>query len=603
MVLAMVIGDLHFKKDTPHVTDLVIHKLMEKIDKYKPNLVVLLGDILDTHEKIEMKVQNKAIRFIKGIAKKGITVVVIIGNHDRPDGTTFLTEDSSLFCLKDIPNIYVADRVLDLKWEVGPNKEKIRFIFVPYVQPGSFHEALDTLETKVLDKNHPVSAIFCHQEFKGVKIGGYVSKGGDDWPETNPLVISGHIHTMQQPQGNMVYPGTPNQQSWSDTTDKGILICEFLPGQPQSINFVQLDIRKKKIVKIKPSEVDSYVPPADCDVQVDIEGTADEIKVLSSKGIISQMRSRGVNVSLTTKRDFNPKNPENKAYRELLIQMIKDDSEAMEIFNEIFSPEPGATMILPSTSSLSDLMKSSQNVAASKISTDPSQLLNAIMAQARTSGNIHGDPLAGQNSVQSFFAGFGAANSQTERAPVAPTGMAVPASAPLQTFSVPLNYGQPNPAMFPQAIPQGAYGQQFQPAQNSNTFPSATTLSSLLGQPQQNPQLGVPTTPAALRLPGTQDLGTSSYGLGLGLGMAAPSTSLSSQMAASSLFSPPGVPVFGSGASASFTQGNSQILGARLPKAEPISSLDLIASLKNSAVDEKARGVANSLESYLTPPK
>lgn len=355
------------------MTDLVIAKITEQVTKIRPDIVVLLGDILDTMEKIDQKTQNKAAKFIKHLAslKSGadefINVVVIIGNHERPDSTNFLTEDSSFYLLKGFPNIHIADRVLSMNWETVGVKEKMRFVFVPYVAPGEFHRALDTLEDKVMDPKCTPYTIFCHQEFRGVQIGRYKSKEGDEWPLENPLIISGHIHTRQQVQPNIFYPGTPYQISFHDNSDKVFVIAEYAVGKSPNVNIVPLDIRRKRIITLTPAEVDSFVPPPNCDVQVDIVGSSAEIKALNATGLIPKMRSRGVSVSLSTKSDKNPLNPDNKPFRELLMDMIKDDFMAINIFNRIFAPpqQSQSKMIGAEIGNLSDLMKSVQLVTAS----------------------------------------------------------------------------------------------------------------------------------------------------------------------------------------------------------------------------------------------
>lgn len=442
MVLVLVVGDLHFKKDTPTLTDLVIHKISDEVAKIKPDIVVFLGDILDTHEKIDLKTLNRSIKFIKHIAAMNIQVFVIIGNHERPDGTSFLTEDSSFYCLKGMANIHVADRVLDLKWEIEGHKDKVRFIFAPYVPAGKFHEALDTLEEKVMSENRP-AAIFCHQEFKGCQIGGYKSKGGDDWPETNPIVISGHIHTFQVLQNNIIYAGTPYQQSWSDESQKGIILAEFVPGKAPQINMLNLDIRKKKSIKLKPSEVASYVPPANTDLQIEIVGNIDEIKALDATGVITKMRSKGVSVSTTSHREVNPSNPENKPYKELLMDMIKTDTDATQMFHEIFAPQAhpnAATASVPIN--LTELLKAMQSIGAQPMTAEgkPFDLQGMMAAMTQ------------QQQVA----------KQTEKAPVAPS--VLPQQAPLF----------PTPAQLP-----------------------GTVVFGNLFQPQKEPE-----TPATMRLPG-----------------------------------------------------------------------------------------------------
>jgi len=388
MVLVVVVGDIHMKKNNSTISDLVIHKITEHITKTQPDFVVLLGDVLDNHEKIDMKTQNRAIRFIRHIASI-CPIIVIIGNHDRPNSSTFLTEDSCFYGLKNQPNIHIADRVLSFKFETNGMKDKrMRFIFVPYVTPGSFHEALDMLDDKVMD-DRPV-AIFCHQEFKGAKYGGRVSKRGDEWSKSNPLVISGHIHVFQQPQPNIVYPGTPYQTSYSDDSPKGILIAEFLIGKPPNINFLELEIRKKKIIKLKPHEVSNFVPPPNCDVKVMIEGDLKDIKSIQSTGILKKMIGKGIHVSLDPKTTPNPKNPDNKSFKDLLSDMIKEDKGAIDMYNSIFSQE--APKQIGVEMNLTQLLDSAKNVNPTNISKDPNQLLQNLLKgtviRAQSASNI-----------------------------------------------------------------------------------------------------------------------------------------------------------------------------------------------------------------------
>lgn len=404
MVLAIIIGDLHFKKTNSQITDLVIQKILNVIKETPPDFVVLLGDVLDDHERIHMKTQNKAIKFIKRIAKI-CPIIVIIGNHDRPDSSSFLTEESCFYALKDHEdrNIYIADRALgfNLKSPEGI----LRFVFVPYVSPGSFHEALDTLKDKILDPKSRPSAIFCHQEFKGAKMRGHLSRYGDEWLETNPLVISGHLHTFHQPQNNIVYAGTPYQTSYSDQTEKGILLAEFKVNKAPDINFYPLNIRKKKVIKLKPSEVDSFVPPSDCDVKIVISGNHDEIKSLQSSNVLSKLSAGGIHISLDPKTPINPGNPDGKSYKDLLLHMLKDDQEAIDAYNSIFMTTESKLNIAKQNTTLSDLLSQANNVSLTKVSPDSESIMKNILQGTSISGGksspaILKDEPFGTNNIQ-----------------------------------------------------------------------------------------------------------------------------------------------------------------------------------------------------------
>ena len=52
MTKILVIGDVHIKTNNIIEVDILIEKLIEIAIERKPNFIVLLGDILDTFEKI-----------------------------------------------------------------------------------------------------------------------------------------------------------------------------------------------------------------------------------------------------------------------------------------------------------------------------------------------------------------------------------------------------------------------------------------------------------------------------------------------------------------------------------------------------------------------
>ena len=78
---AIIIGDTHFKVDNNVEVDMFIEKITELISEKKPDFVVLLGDTLDTHERIHTNPLNRAYKFIKNIRNLSRTFV-LVGNHD-----------------------------------------------------------------------------------------------------------------------------------------------------------------------------------------------------------------------------------------------------------------------------------------------------------------------------------------------------------------------------------------------------------------------------------------------------------------------------------------------------------------------------------------
>ena len=78
---AIIIGDQHFKINNIPEVDEYINKIEIIVKNKKPDFIVLLGDMLDQHEKIHTVPLNKAFEFIdkmRNIAK----TFILVGNHD-----------------------------------------------------------------------------------------------------------------------------------------------------------------------------------------------------------------------------------------------------------------------------------------------------------------------------------------------------------------------------------------------------------------------------------------------------------------------------------------------------------------------------------------
>jgi DNA repair exonuclease SbcCD nuclease subunit len=98
----LLLGDPHFKKDNLDIMSKVCQEILEIIDKRKPDLVISLGDTLDTHERLYLPALTNATKFYQDIAKK-CELVVLIGNHDRQNNSDFLSEIHPFVGLKKYP--------------------------------------------------------------------------------------------------------------------------------------------------------------------------------------------------------------------------------------------------------------------------------------------------------------------------------------------------------------------------------------------------------------------------------------------------------------------------------------------------------------------
>jgi DNA repair exonuclease SbcCD nuclease subunit len=261
----LLIGDPHFKTNNKEETDLFCqetYKYLENNDS--PDKIIVLGDVLDTHEKINIRPMIRATTFLLKLTKYCKDIFVLVGNHDRPDNSVFLGPEHSLFTLK-FTGINIVDNV-----EIFDD-----LVFVPYVEPGRFLEALATKNISEKDlQSGKYKAIFAHQEFKGAQMGGIVSLMGDEWKKEWTPVYSGHIHDFQI-MDNVTYVGTPYQTGYSDNSDKGLYL---LDTEKNSLEKIKLNIIPKMIRHVKIEEILELKFDENIKTKLVIEGDAREIR-------------------------------------------------------------------------------------------------------------------------------------------------------------------------------------------------------------------------------------------------------------------------------------------------------------------------------------
>jgi len=322
-VKCLVIGDLHFKTGNLIEMEELCGKIIDEIKKI-PDLdfIVVLGDILDRHENINVFPLCYAIDFLCRLHQIS-KLFLLIGNHDRPNNSDFLSPFSPFSAVKNWENVRVVDTTYT---EIIKGT---RFTFVPYVFPGRFPEALN------LDKEWGKSrAIFTHQEFKGCKMGKKTSEKGDHWDINNPLIISGHIHNYQVLQKNIIYVGTPIVHNFGEKKDKAIQIFNFFitgekdgkEGKEGNVKDggyetfrVGLDISKKLFLKIDAKNLSSLPEKLGINTKIEIKGTAPELKSL--EGRIKELVRMGVKIKT---KEIESEKEEKKTFKKHKFHEILD---------------------------------------------------------------------------------------------------------------------------------------------------------------------------------------------------------------------------------------------------------------------------------------
>jgi len=268
-----VIGDPHFKSKNALETNEMVTKIYTSIIEEKPDFIVVLGDVLDTHETIHVGPLCRATEFLFQLSKMSKHLFVLVGNHDMKSNAEFLTGESAFNACKSWPNATVVDKVI--KHTFGDR----HFVFLPYVPTGRLSEAL--LTEHITSENISMfDIVFAHQEFKGCNMGMITSNEGDPWDLSAPLCISGHIHDYQVLQPNLIYPGTPIQHGYGDNPNKAIMILEQDDSNPVKYSYrrINLNLPKKLTVHITSEELVDYVLPENSFVKLIVTGESDKVR-------------------------------------------------------------------------------------------------------------------------------------------------------------------------------------------------------------------------------------------------------------------------------------------------------------------------------------
>ena len=341
-VVALVIGDPHFKTSNAlETSSLMVESILTIARRIKPDFIVDLGDTLDRHETIHVSPLERATQFLSELSKIA-PLYVIIGNHDRPNNSNFLTTEHPFNALKLWSNTTVVDKVVSI------TIKGLKFTMVPYVPPGKFEEALNTLPGCL----EGVRTIFAHQEFKGAKMGAVRSEVGDSWSLSNPLVISGHIHDYDRLQPNIIYTGTPLQHAFGDREDKTVSIYRFplMTSSTVDVNAtfteerIDLGLEKKTLVYLTCEEVMTYTPPPGKHIKIVVRGTSAEIKAIMKLPSIKQLVASGIKVVYKDLPSHAPerspprhdKMREALSYTRRLHDSVQQDEEMKALFTELF---------------------------------------------------------------------------------------------------------------------------------------------------------------------------------------------------------------------------------------------------------------------------
>lgn len=325
-VSVLTIGDPHFKLENSANIPTYIARVESVIKAESPTFVTIMGDLLDTHEKVHSTMMNHAYVFINTI-RKLCPVYVLVGNHDYINNSQFLTTNHWMNAMKYWDNVFIVDTGFIHQSVYG------KFIFCPYVYPSKFIEALE-----IIDKDwRSARTIFCHQEFYGCQMGAIQSTIGDRWEPEYPFVVSGHVHNKQRPQANIFYTGSSIQHAFGETDDKTITMCYF--DTNITLESIDLNMPRKRIRYMSVDEAEKFkVNTTDNEIlKITLTGTYDDFKRFKKTRKYKELTNANVRINFKHKK-LSPTIAPNKRtsnFYEVLYSLVENDENLRQLYKNI----------------------------------------------------------------------------------------------------------------------------------------------------------------------------------------------------------------------------------------------------------------------------
>jgi DNA repair exonuclease SbcCD nuclease subunit len=330
----LAIGDPHFKVSNIPDVEIFLSELKKLLEKEKFDFIVNLGDLLDTHRKLDTEPLIKAKEFFELLSSHA-PLFSLVGNHDMINNSQFLTNKNWLHTFKNSKlNMTIVEDV------VIRNIKGKNFIFMPYVSDGRFNEALQTSEEtmKLINENNVV-CIFAHQLFSNVKMGAITSSEVEDWKYPIPI-ISGHIHEKQKiktDESYIYYTGSSMQHAFGESSDKTLAKISVNDDNSLSIEEIKLDLPIRKIKKLILSKIDKYISKnidiirsGRLKLRINIICSPDEFKNYRKSKEHSTYTTLGIKFELSSVID---KNDDKKEDKEIVKIMKNKKEESINFFS------------------------------------------------------------------------------------------------------------------------------------------------------------------------------------------------------------------------------------------------------------------------------
>lgn len=323
----LAIGDPHFKASNILDTNILIKNVVKIALYNSPDIIVILGDLLDTHEKIHTLALKQVTRFLLKLRKIAKTFV-LIGNHDYINNSQYLTNNHPFNPFKSLDNLVIVDKVIEYQ----------KLIFLPYTPPGRLVEALNSSNF-----NWKTSKIiFGHQEIYGCLYNpDTTSSEGDIWLKEYPLLVSGHIHTTSWIGKNVYYPGASTQVKINETDPKTVSLISFTNSESKiKINTCPLHIPIKQTIYLDIDQIKNFIPQESIIYRIILKCESNVFNQFKKTDTCKKLINLGHKISFNEPdKDFSDitiDGSQKKSLVDILSFLIKDDPPLVKhVFDEI----------------------------------------------------------------------------------------------------------------------------------------------------------------------------------------------------------------------------------------------------------------------------
>jgi DNA repair exonuclease SbcCD nuclease subunit len=315
----LVIGDVHVKLDNLLEIKTLLEKISITVEQQQPDIIVLLGDILHTHERVHTNCLNAAMDLFR-ICSSLRPTYVLVGNHDFISNSQFLTTHHWMNSFKNWDHLTIVDTIHSLTHNGN------RFVFSPYVPDGRLVEALGTLDFPFTEAH----MIFVHQTLDGVKMGMNIANGVEEWKPEYPFCCSGHIHDKQRVQPNLYYNGTPMPHAFGERNDKTVSLFTVTDGLIELHQELKLDVCSKRLEYVTIQEAYTFIiePKPHQVVRLTIKGSPEEIRAFKRSEPYKRFQQQHIKMVFDEISDQGVKSFSSRlSFEETLYEAVKSDKQ------------------------------------------------------------------------------------------------------------------------------------------------------------------------------------------------------------------------------------------------------------------------------------